>query len=115
LTFTTLQNLRSSDLGNNDSLVQPAKVDVLSDRTIEEWCAYCIEQSENWFNVPTQSYIFFLGVLVFLRIVPEVLHESIRRKKEKWPLMIIECTDKREASIRWENQIDKLMWKYVVL
>lgn len=48
LTFTGLQNLRSSDPGNDDSLVQPAKVDVLSDRTIEEWCAYCIEQlSEN--------------------------------------------------------------------
>ena len=32
-------------------------------------------------------------------------------KKEEWSVMIIECTDKRAVSIRWGNEIDKLMEK----
>ena len=43
MAFGVLQSLRSSDPGNDASLVQPAKVNVLSDRTIEESCAYCVE------------------------------------------------------------------------
>ena len=122
MAFRVLKTLRSSDPGNDASLVQPAKVNVLSDRTIEESCAYCVEKSENRpFSVCAQSYIFFLGASVVLCMLAKVLHESIyrwiqfiyqkKKKKEKWSVMIIECRDKRAVSIRWANEIDKLMEK----
>jgi len=66
LTFGALQTLRSTGLANDDSLLQPAKVDILSDGTTEEWCAYCIVRENLPFNVCAQSYIFFLVFSIFL-------------------------------------------------
>ena len=43
MAFRVLKTLRSSDPGNDASPVQPAKVNVLWDRTIEESCAYWFE------------------------------------------------------------------------
>ena len=94
MAFRVLETLRSSDPGNDASLVQPAKVNVLSDRTIEESCAYCVEKSENRpLSVCAQSYIFFLGASVVLCMLAKVLHESIYR----WISLYIKKKGKRKG------------------
>ena len=86
----------------------------------EEWCAYRIEQSENWlFNVSVQSHIFFFWVSVLLWMVVEVLQQSIymwiqficpKKEKQNWFFMIIDCTDKIQLNILKQRCCELFGW-----